>query len=211
MIIVCSLIGIVIILVAARLNYLSTPTKGSSIGTYNAPKEALLVIDIQKDTTKLPQYKHTDELLTNINTAITQAERSGMDIIYIRQEFTNPLDLILSSGQYKAGSPGANFSEELNLASDHIFTKLRSDTFSNSDFSQYLIDHEIDTLYLVGADASACVYKTALGAVDRGYETIILEDCIFSFSAKMRTKMLNQYEKDQIQTISLDSFLQATE
>lgn len=206
MIIVCSLLGVLIITFASRIIYLTTPTKGTKIESYSQQKAALLVIDIQNDTTKLPQYKHTDELIANINTSIEQAKTSGMDILYVRQEFSNPLDLIISSGNYKSGSTGADFSEPLLITSDHIFTKLRSDTFSNSDFNQYLIDHQINTLYIVGADASSCVYKTALGAVNRGYKTIILKDSIFSFSDKMYDKMLKEYENAQLQTTTLDSF-----
>lgn len=211
MIIACSILGIILLTVTSRIIYLSTPTKGTHIKTYEHANAALLVIDVQKDTTNMPQYKHTEELLANINSTIEQAKTSGMEIIYISQEFSYPLDLILSNGLYKEGSEGATFDERLEIVSDQSFSKARSDIFSNPDFDQYLIDHEISTLYIVGADASACVYKAALGAKNRGYDTFIVKDCIFSFSDNMYNKMLKQYEKNQIPTITMDSFLPSSE
>jgi nicotinamidase-related amidase len=110
---------------------------------------------------------------------------------------------------YKANSEGAELSSQLLIKSDNIFSKLRSDSFSESNFEQYLIDNQIDTLYIVGADASTCIYKTSLGGVKRGYHVVVLKDGLFSLDENILNKMLNQYEKYGIKIEDKDVFLQS--
>lgn len=60
----------------------------------------------------------------------------------------------------------------------------------------------------MGADASACVYKTALGGLNRNYQVIILEDCIFSISDKFfLNEAIKKYENKGIQVSDLNEFL----
>jgi nicotinamidase-related amidase len=201
--------GIVLLLIAAvagRLIYLSHTTTGDPIDNYSNGKAALLVIDMQEDTLRVPQYKNSEELVQNINASIQYAVDHGFEVIYTKQEFSNLFDLLLSGGMYKANSKGASLSNQLLVKSDHIFSKLRTDVFSNREFEQYLISNRINTLYLVGADASACVYKTSLGGVNRGYHVVVLKDCLFSVNDKMLNKMLNKYEKAGIDVKSLNDF-----
>lgn len=204
-IITCVLL-LLIGLVAGRIIYITTATKGEPIAKYSEDKAALVVIDVQNDTVQAPQYKNADDLMKNINSSIEAADKKGMDIIYIRQEYSNPFDLILTGGKYKANNKGSELSDKLLVKSDHIFNKLKSDSFSQKSFEQYLITNKINTLYIVGADASACVYKTSLGGVNRDYQVTILKDCIFSMNEKIRNKMIKEYEKNDINTLTLQEF-----
>jgi nicotinamidase-related amidase len=188
-----------------RMVYLAAPTKGVKISEYEAPKGALLVIDIQNDTLSNPYYKSTEAIMEKINNSVNYALRSGIEVIYIKQDFHNPLDYILSSGLYKAGSEGSQLSSHLETKPGQVFSKYRSDAFSTKDFEKYLINKQIDTLYLVGADASACVYKTALGAKNRGYDVTILKDALFSISEKVMAEMMEQYLKDGINTVTTEA------
>ena len=78
---------------------------------------------------------------------------------------------------------------------------------SQKKFDQYLNDNMINTLYIVGADATACVYKTSLGGVNRGYHVTILEDCVFSANKNVLNKMLLKYEKNEIGIKRINDFL----
>lgn len=215
--IVIGIIGILVLsigVVASRAVYLSNATKGDLIAEYVSPKSALLVLDVQNDTLGISEYGNTEPLMANINTAIEYANDSNMEIIYTKQEFTgNPLDSLISQGMYQADSDGVDLYNELSIQSDNVFSKLRTDAFSEESFESYLIENEIDTLYIVGADASACVYKTALGGINRGYRVIVLEDSLFSVKKDLLNKMLEKYQskgieitdtKDFIQTLAID-------
>jgi len=207
-IIACIIISLLAV-VAGRMLFLSSATTGKTITDYRYGKAALLVIDIQDDTLSIPQYSNSKELIHNINTSIEYAVENEMEIIYIKQEFSNIFDSLLAGGMYKANSEGSKLSSQLLIKSDNIFSKLRSDSFSENNFEQYLIDNQIDTLFIVGADASACVYKTSLGGVSRGYHVVVLEDCLFSVDKNIQNKMLEQYKKDGINVKNMGVFLQS--
>ena len=196
---VCILFVLLIFTFIGRMIFLMAPTEGEAISTYAEPKSALLVIDVQNDTLSMPQFKNKDTTIEYLNAAIAQAESQGMEIIYIRQEYSNPVDFPLSFGMYQKGSKGAALSSDITMASDVIFPKFRSDAFSNKDFESYLVEHQIDTLYLTGAESTACVYKTALGGVNRNYRVIALKDSIFCMNEKAFPKILQQYQKKGIE------------
>lgn len=209
---VISIIAILVLcigVIALRLVYLSSSTKGDSITKYDSPKSALLVLDIQNDTLGISEYGNTEPLMANINTAIEYANDANMEIIYTKQEFAgNPLDSLISGGMYQADSDGADLYNELSIQSDNTFSKLRTDAFSAEHFENHLIQNEINTLYIVGADASSCVYKTALGGMNRGYRVIILEDSIFSVKEKMLNTMLEKYQTKGIEITNIKDFTQ---
>ncbi|MEK5530285.1 isochorismatase family cysteine hydrolase [Viridibacillus sp. FSL R5-0468] len=210
--ILISIIGILVLcigIIALRFVYLSSATKGDSIAKYDSPKSALLVTDIQNDTLGISEYGNTEPLMANINTAIKYANDSEMEIIYVKQEFMkNSLDSLLSGGMYEADSDGADLYNELSVQSDNVFSKLRSDAFSSDHFENYLIENEIDTLYIVGADASGCVYKTALGGINRGYRVIVLDDSLFSVKENALNKMLVKYQTNGIEITNIKDFIQ---
>ena len=177
-------------IIGARAFYLSKVTKGDKIVPNNISKSALLVLDIQNDTIGIKEYSNSNHLLENINSAIKYANKNNIDILYTKQEFSNPLDKLLSGGLYGKGNSGAELSQQLQILSSNIFEKERTDSFSNKKLENYLLENEITTIYIVGADACACVYKTALAGINRGYNVIILEDCIFSVNDKLYNNCL---------------------
>lgn len=210
MIIISCIIVSILAIGAGRILFLTSATKGGTLADYSNAKAALIVIDLQEDTLSIPQYTNSKELIQNVNASIKYADENGMDIIYIKQEYSNIFDLLLTGGKYKENSKGSSLSSQLLIKSDNIFSKLRSDSFSQKSFEQYLIDTQINTLYIVGADASACIYKTALGGINRGYNVVILKDCIFSINDTMLNKMLEKYEKNRIVVEEMNDFLQSS-
>ncbi len=210
MIIIFCIVVSILAVIAGRIIFLTSATTGKPIADYSNGKAALIVIDIQEDTLSIPQYKNAAELIQNINTSVKYADENGIDIIYIKQEYSNTLDLILTGGLYKENTKGVSLSNQLLIKSDNVFSKLRADAFSQKVFEQYLIEKQINTLYIVGADASACVYKTSLGGVNRGYNVVILKDCIFSVNDNTLDKMMKKYEKDGINVKEMNGFLHSS-
>ena len=205
MVIILSVIGIVVICTATVVLtglYGNSPTKGALIENYANPKAALLVIDVQNDITgNTGQYGDTTDFVKRINEAIIFAEENNMEILYIKNTFRNPLLLLLSGGRFREGTKGAELDGTLSIVNDNIFLKHIGDSFSSTEMEEYLISQSVDTLYLVGADAAACVYITARGAINRGYNVNIIEDAIITINEKTLAQMLEQYEKDGIKII----------
>jgi len=69
-----------------------------------------------------------------------------------------------------------------------------------------LISKNIDTLYIIGADAAGCIYSTARGGLNRNYTVNIVKDSIITRSEDIMDQMLNQYNKDGIAVIDLTKF-----
>ena len=195
------------LIIGGRLYYLSKETSGEQVSSKIGSKSALLVLDVQNDTLGMKEYTQKDVLVKNINTAIKFAKENEMEIIYTKQVFSNPLDKLLSGGLYAENKEGSELSPEIEVLSSHVYTKERTDAFSNEELEKYLLDQKITTVYIIGADASACVYKTALGGVNRNYNVIILDDCIFSISDKLLQKALKDYENNGIKVSNMNEFM----
>ncbi|MDF2597169.1 MAG: cysteine hydrolase [Clostridia bacterium] len=206
-----SIFGVILIVTAIyviRVLSLTTATKGDAIREYSDPKSALLVIDMQNDTTRNNSfYGDTTDFIDKVNKAINIAKEKSMEIIYIKQEYkNNPLDLLISSGKYRAGTEGVQLDSRLQVANENIFTKVKSDAFSSKNLENYLVSKQIDTIYIVGADATACVYKTALGGITRKYKVFVVEDSIISLNNEIIKEMLKKYSSDGIDITNLKQF-----
>ncbi len=189
-----------------RIYELSRVTAGDKIENGLKNKSALLVLDVQEDTMKIKEYGDTSLLMSNINTVIRKAQDNKIDIIYIKQEFSNPIDKLLAGGKYEQGTKGSELSNQLDVLSSTIFVKEKTDAFSNRELEEHLLNEQITTLYVIGADAAACIYKTSLGGVNRGYEVIVLRDAIFSVNDRFLEKSIENYRKNNIKISVLDKF-----
>ena len=210
-IILFSIIGVVAVCIVTVIFtglHANSPTKGAAIAPYDNPKTALLVIDVQNDiTTNTGRYGDTTEFLGNVNQAITYAEETGMEILYVKNIYAeNSIILLLAGGQFKDGTEGAELDDNLLTVNENIFTKSVGDSFSSREFEDYLISNSVDTLYIIGADASACVYSTARGGLNRGYNVNIIENAIITNSDGALQQMLKLYETNGIGVIDLEAF-----
>lgn len=201
-----SIIGVIFaffVIVMIMNLYANTPTKGKHIAKYENPKSALLVIDVQNDITKSKLYNNTSEFVERVNQSIKIAEKSGMEIIYIKNIYSPVFALL--SGAGKIGTEGVEFDNKLKVVNKNIFIKSIGDGFSVSDFDNYLISKKVDTLYIVGADAAGCVVRTAQGGKNRNYDVKIIRDAVITMANERRMKKVEElYEKNGIKIITLN-------
>jgi nicotinamidase-related amidase len=215
-IILLAVIGVVIIFIAAVVMtglHLITPTKGAYISVYTDPNSALLVIDVQNDiTSNTGTYGDTAAFVREVNRAIAIAEESGMEILYMKNEYDSDRSImLLSGGKFQRGTMGVEFDSGLRVVNNNVFTKSIGDGFSSKEFEKYLISHSVDTLYIVGADAAACVYKTAQGGINRNYSVFVIKDAITTRGESVLTQMLEQYEKEGIGVIDMADWIKLNE
>ena len=98
-------------------------------------RKALLVIDMQKDylwdkRKKMFTYD-TDELVGNVNRLIVSYKEKGYDVIYIKHILPK---LMWGVGFSIKGTEGAELYEGLEIVSDMIFEKNRSDAYTAKPF-----------------------------------------------------------------------------
>lgn len=159
-------------------------------------KEALVVIDIQNDITK--NYK---EIIDNLNQAIDRAKEKEMLVVYIKHN-----NLSAGTRTFKPDSKGAALVPELNVVSDFIFVKTKSNALTSETFCDFIANNNIDTFYITGADATACVKSTCFNMRKQGYDVFVLSDCITSYDKRKIEEMLQYYEKQGCKLITLREF-----
>ena len=98
---------------------------------------ALVVIDLQNDITK-----HYKEIIQNVNKAIDWAVEQGLWVVYIQHN-----NLSEKTRTFKPGTHGAELVPELNVVSDHIFTKSKSNALTSEEFADFLPWRKPDPLY----------------------------------------------------------------
>jgi nicotinamidase-related amidase len=103
------------------------------------------------------------------------AAETGMEVCYVRQVFSNNLFVRMHGGRRVEK---VIVDRRIVKINNNDFAKNRTDAFSNRELEQFLIDHEVNELYLTGVDAAYCVYYTALGALNRGYKVTVVLDAV---------------------------------
>lgn len=146
-------------------------------------EKALVVIDLQNDITK--NYK---DIIDKVNHAIDWAEKSGVAVVYIKHN-----NLSAGTRTFKPDTHGAEFVPELKIASDHIFTKTKSNALTSEEFINFIQTHGITEFYIAGADATACVKSTCYNMTKSGYIVHVLSDCVTSYDKKKLPEMMEYY------------------
>ncbi|MDR2962504.1 MAG: cysteine hydrolase [Bacteroidales bacterium] len=145
--------------------------------------KALVVIDIQNDITK--KYK---EIIGNINAAIAWAASREMPVVYICHH-----NLSAGTRTFKPDTRGAELVSDMNMVSEHIFTKSKGNALTCEEFAHFLRSNEIGELYITGADATACVKSTCFNLTKEGYAVNVIADCITSYDKRKLPEMLEYY------------------
>jgi len=146
-----------------------------------AEKKALIVIDLQKDylwDKRKSMFNYdTETLVGNVNSAIRSYSEEGYDIIYIKHILPR---LLWGVGFSIRGTEGAELYDGLNVVSDLVFEKNRSDTYSSKAFREHMEKTGYSEVVLTGLDECGCVGATAKGAARTGIKVKMLGKCIGS-------------------------------
>ena len=160
---------------------------------------ALVVIDLQNDITK--NYR---DIIEAVNAAIDWAVQKELWVVYIQHN-----NLSAGTRTFKPGTRGAALVPEMQVVSDHIFTKSKSSALTGEAFTDFVQAHGIDTFYSAGADAAACIKSTCFNMAKGGYAVRVLSDCITSYDKKKLPEMLAYYESKGCAVMTLWEAMQA--
>ena len=158
--------------------------------------KALVVIDIQNDITK-----HYRDIIEKLNTAVSWAVESGMEIAYIQHN-----NLSAGTRTFKQGTKGAELAPELKVVSANIFVKSKASALTSEAFAGYIQANGIDEFYITGADATACVKSTCFNMIKAGYTVHVISDCITSYDPKKLPEMLAYYADKGCEVRTLDEY-----
>jgi len=206
------------VFVASAYIILTQATQGARIAEYQNPRKALLVIDVQEDTTgttalPLSPYKGKAEYISRLKKIIEDASTKNILIVYVRQQFDGLWGKTLSwavlGGSDIKGSPGYKVDKRIAMLSNYKFSKPQGDSFANPKLNEFLTQQRVNEIYLAGLDPEFCIYATARGALNRGYKVSVITDGILSWrdTICIWTKNNNEgifkkYRQDGIKLIS---------
>lgn len=145
--------------------------------------KALVIIDIQNDITK--NYR---KIIDNMNKAIDWAVSNDMFVVYIKHN-----NITAGTRTFKPDTRGAEFVPEMNIVSDNIFVKTKSNALTSEPFTEFIKLNSIDEFYVAGADATACVKSTAYNMAKLGYKVTVLSDCVTSYDKRKMDEMFEYY------------------
>lgn len=138
------------------------------------PRRALIVIDVQNEyeTGGLRiEYPPVAGSLRNIGRAMDAAHGAGIPVIVVQQ--SSPADAPL----FATGSRGWELHEVVaGRPRDHYMRKLKASAFVGTDLGEWLREHAIDTLAVVGYMTHNCDDTTIKHAADAGLDVEFLVD-----------------------------------
>ncbi|QYD72148.1 cysteine hydrolase [Paraburkholderia edwinii] len=173
-----------------------------------APRRALIVIDVQNEYVTgnfRIEYPPVESSLPNIGKAIDAANAHGVPVVLVQHVL--PADAPI----FAEGSDGAKLHPVVaDRPHDHVVTKVLPSTFSSAGFDDWLKEHEIDTLTVIGYMTQNCNDATIREAMHKGYAVEFLPDAAGSLSYKNKAGYASAEEMHRIISVIMESTYAAT-
>ena len=148
----------------------------------NAPRRALVVIDVQNDYFDGPleiQFPPREESLAQITGALDVAVQQGLPTLVVQHE------LPAGAPVFAVGSTGHQLHPDVDkrvTAKTKRVTKSNASIFAGTDVAAWLNEQQIDCITLVGYMTNNCVIGSAAAAEERGIKVEVLSDATGAIS-----------------------------
>lgn len=138
---------------------------------------ALLVVDVQQGLFQksTPVYRAAD-LIHNIQILVDAAHRAHVPVVYIQHNDKNSL---------AKDTPAWQLHPEMSPAENDLrVDKQHSNAFEETPLDDLLKARGVNHVVVTGLVTHGCVKNTCLGALERGYQVMLVSDAHSSFSDK---------------------------
>ncbi|HET8672285.1 MAG TPA: isochorismatase family protein [Thermoleophilaceae bacterium] len=128
---------------------------------------ALLVVDVQRSV--MEGCADAQGVVERINGLARRAAEAGAAVIFIQHRDED--------GELVEGSPGWELAEELEPPDgSEVVPKSYRDSFEQTDLEARLKERGVRRLVVTGAHSDFCVQTTALSALVRGFDLVLVSD-----------------------------------
>lgn len=138
------------------------------------PKRALLVIDVQNEyfsgNLKI-EYPPVASSLANITRAMDAAKAANVPVIVVQHDAPADAPIFAKNSQGWQLHP-----EVAGRRANHCLNKTMASAFADTDLAQWLSEHQIDTLTIVGYMTHNCDAATIFHAAHAGLNVEVLHD-----------------------------------
>lgn len=162
-------------------------------------RTALLVIDVQKGLDD-PSWgqRNNPQAESNIALLLSAWRKHGLPVIHIRHCSVAP------DSPLRPGLPGNAFKDEAQpLAGEKQFGKSVNSAFVGTGLEQYLHEHDITSLVIVGLTTDHCVSASTRMAADLGFAVTLVSDATATFDRKGHDGVL--YSAEDVHRLNLAS------
>jgi len=136
-------------------------------------RQALLVIDMQKEGLLNRKVFNKQKLINNINSLIKFFRENNKPVIFVSH--TNKSFL-------KENTDGWQICEELDLSKrDIIINKKNINIFREAHFLALLEEHKITEVVITGLVSNGCIKAACLGGLESGFSVILISDSHSTF------------------------------
>jgi nicotinamidase-related amidase len=158
-----------------------------------------MVIDVQKGLDD-PRFgkRNNPQAESNIALLLCEWRKREFPVVHIRHcsvEADSPLRPELHGNDFKA--------EARPLPEEKQFSKSTNSAFIGTGLEQYLRDHGISSLVIVGLTTDHCVSASTRMAGDLGFDVILISDATAAFERRGHDGVL--YTADDVHNINLVS------
>lgn len=155
-------------------------------------KKALLVIDLQNDyfpKGKFPLW-NTDQVLSNIKSAIEKANAQNIAVIHIKHEAAPEKGI---APFFNQGSEGVEIHPEIMAVAPNseVVVKTYADSFEQTNLEDVLQKQGVEELLICGMMTQNCVTHTAISKAAEKYSVSILTDCCTTVDEMIHKIALN--------------------
>ena len=142
------------------------------------------------------------DFIVTVNNIINDFHDNNLEIIYLRNLFRkNDFKNRFRNYAVVEGTLGVKIDPRINILSENIFDKYAPDALTNNDVGNFLIQYQINELYLCGVLADECVYETALGAINKGYIVNYFSNGVVGSSIKNKENAIRKLKNRGVNII----------
>jgi len=155
----------------------------------------IIVLDIQQQSYSNEQQESSAmELTQKVNSLIDNFDPDK--VIYIKN--TKKLLSLSLKGILVDTIPVRDLDSNLKIVSKNIFTKYSGDAFTSAELNTFLESNKAGNIILVGRLAEECLYQTALGGKNKGYDIYIIPEAIMGKTKEKKEKAIKRMIKKKI-------------
>jgi nicotinamidase-related amidase len=169
--------------------------------------EAVIVIDMLNDfvTGKL-RCERADHIIPSLQKLLAEARKKGVYVVYSSDAHLKEDSELRVWGEHAMkGTKGAEVIPELRPEhTDYLFEKRTYSAFFETGLDQLLRSLAVTKLYITGLHTNICDRHTSADAFFRGYDLVILQDCVEAFDEKTHREGLDYLRsnyKAEIKTV----------
>ena len=165
-------------------------------------KTALLIIDVQKEAVETyPKHKRIIPKIKKISSCFRELKFPVIHTLYVKPKTKSKwtsVDRFLGRKEFLQGSKGAEEVEGLKEKSDFVIKKRFFSAFYKTNLEKLLKKKKVKTLVITGLLTHWCVYMTALDALQRNYQIVIVKDAVSSHREKIHELLIRQTFKNSV-------------